>query len=215
MREINEIIIHCTATKLDWMAGKPIANKVAEVRRWHMEERGWKDIGYHYLIDRDGTVVIGRQINQIGAHVQGHNTETVGVCLIGGFGGSADDKFADNFTTEQDAALRGLILNLKSRFAINKVTGHNEYAAKACPSFRVLTWLTPSFVKKKRASVAQSTTVQASAVQAASAVGAGVSAVSALSGTAQIVALIFCGVIVTAAAWIMRERLRKWADGDR
>ncbi len=215
MRAINEIIIHCTATKPDWMAGKPTADKVAEVRRWHMDERKWKDIGYHYLIDRDGTIVEGRPVDQVGAHVQGHNTGTVGVCLIGGFGGSADDKFADNFTPEQDKALRALLVGLKSRFAVSKVTGHNEYAAKACPSFRVSVWLTPSLIKKKRASVAQSTTVQASAVQAASAVGAGVSAVSALSGTAQIVALIFCGVIVIAAAWIMRERLRKWANGDR
>jgi lysozyme len=61
----------------------------------------------------------------------------------------------------------------------------------------------------------ESTTMQAGAVQAVSAVGAGVSAVSALSGTAQIVALVFCGIVVLAAVWIMRERLRKWADGDR
>jgi N-acetyl-anhydromuramyl-L-alanine amidase AmpD len=215
MRPITEIIIHCTATKPDWMAGKPTADKVAEVRRWHVEERKWKDIGYHYLIDRYGAIVEGRPVEQVGAHVQGHNIGSIGICLIGGFGGSADDKFTDHFTLEQDTALRVLLAKLKAQFAVTKVTGHNEYAAKACPSFRVSRWLTPSLVKKKRASVAQSTTVQASAVQAASAVGAGVSAVSALSGTAQIVALIFCGVIVIAAAWIMRERLRKWAEGDR
>jgi lysozyme len=61
----------------------------------------------------------------------------------------------------------------------------------------------------------KSTTMQAGAVQAVSAVGAGASAVSMLDGTAQIVALVFCGVVALAAAWIMRERLRKWADGDR
>lgn len=61
----------------------------------------------------------------------------------------------------------------------------------------------------------ESTTMQAGAVQAVSAVGAGVSAVSALSGTAQIVALVFCGIVALAAVWIMRERLRKWAEGDR
>jgi hypothetical protein len=61
----------------------------------------------------------------------------------------------------------------------------------------------------------ESTTMQAGTIQAVSAVGAGVSAVSALSGTAQIVALVFCGIVVLAAVWIMRERLRKWADGDR
>lgn len=61
----------------------------------------------------------------------------------------------------------------------------------------------------------ESTTMQAGAVQAVSAVGAGASAVSMLNGTAQIVALVFCGVVALAAVWIMRERLRKWADGDR
>ena len=66
-----------------------------------------------------------------------------------------------------------------------------------------------------RVTPTQSTTVQASAVQVASAAGAGLTAVSALSGTAQIVALAFCGIVVLSAAWIMRERLRKWANGDR
>jgi lysozyme len=66
-----------------------------------------------------------------------------------------------------------------------------------------------------RTSAAQSTTMQAGALQMASAAGAGVSAVSALSGTAQIVALAFCGIVALAALWIMRERLRRWADGDR
>lgn len=215
MRTISEIIIHCTATKPDWMAGKPTTDRVAEVRRWHMEERGWKDIGYHYLIDRDGAVATGRQIKQTGAHVQGHNTGTVGVCLIGGFGGSADDKFADNFTTEQDKALRALIVNLKSRFAINTVTGHNEYAAKACPSFRVAQWLTPANVKKRRANVAQSTTVQASAIQIVSGAGAGIAAVGALDGVAQIVTIALVAVVVMAAVWIMRERIKKWANGDQ
>ena len=62
---------------------------------------------------------------------------------------------------------------------------------------------------------AESSTMQAGAIQIASAAGAGISAVSALSGTAQIVAMAFCGVVVLAALWIMRERLRKWAEGDR
>lgn len=66
-----------------------------------------------------------------------------------------------------------------------------------------------------RESAAQSSTVQASAVQIVSGAGAGIAAVGALDGTAQIVALAFAGVIILAGLWIMRERLRKWADGDR
>ena len=67
----------------------------------------------------------------------------------------------------------------------------------------------------QRANPVESSTMQAGAIQVVSAAGAGISAVSALTGTAQIVAMAFCGVVVLAALWIMRERLRKWAEGDR
>lgn len=67
----------------------------------------------------------------------------------------------------------------------------------------------------ERISVAQSTTVQASAVQIASGAGAGVAALGALDGTAQMIAIGFAGVVVVAALWVMRERIRRWADGDR
>lgn len=215
MRPISEIIVHCTATQPAWMQGQPTKAKVAEIRKWHVEERGWKDIGYHYLIDRDGTVAEGRPLDQVGAHTQGHNTGSIGISLIGGFGSSADDKFADHFTSQQEFALRKLIGELKYRFSITKISGHNEYANKACPGFRVKQWIGAEQPKEDRTSVAKSTTVQASAVQIVSGAGAGIAAVGALDGTAQIVALIFVGVIVLAAGWIMRERLRKWAEGDR
>ena len=58
MRPLNEIIIHATATPANWRDGQKTSTKVAEVRRWHVEDRGWSDIGYHYLIDRDGTVAL-------------------------------------------------------------------------------------------------------------------------------------------------------------
>jgi N-acetyl-anhydromuramyl-L-alanine amidase AmpD len=123
------------------MAGSTTREKVAEVRKWHMQDRGWKDIGYHFLIDRDGTLALGRPIDQVGAHTQGHNTGTIGVSLFGGFGSAATDKFSENFTPEQDKALRSLIETLSSLYGIKKVSGHNEYAAKACPSFSVTKWL--------------------------------------------------------------------------
>jgi N-acetyl-anhydromuramyl-L-alanine amidase AmpD len=122
------------------MEGRPTRDKVAEVRRWHVQDRGWKDIGYHFLIDRDGTLALGRPVDQVGAHTQGHNTGTIGVSLFGGFGSSATDEFSDNFTPEQDKALRSLIETLSSLYGIKKVSGHNEYAAKACPSFSVPKW---------------------------------------------------------------------------
>lgn len=81
MRDINEIIVHCTATRPDWWQGKSTSEKVDEIRRWHVEDRGWRDIGYHYLIDRDGTVAKGRPVEQVGAHCKGHNTGTIGISL--------------------------------------------------------------------------------------------------------------------------------------
>jgi len=214
MRPLNEIIVHCTATPPQWMEGQPTSAKAAEVRKWHVQDRGWKDTGYHYLIDRDGTTVEARPLDQIGAHTKGHNTGTIGIALIGGFGSSADDSFDDHFTLAQNMALRNLIAQLKYQYSITKVSGHNEYANKACPGFRV-----PKFMgepaPKERTSATQSTTVQASAVQVASAAGAGITAISALDGTAQLVVMVLAGVIALAAVWIMRERLKKWANGIR
>ena len=213
MRTINEIIIHCSDTPRSWMDGRRTSEKVAEIRRWHVEERGWKDIGYHYVIDVDGTVAEGRPVAVAGAHVAGHNSHSIGICLIGGKGGTATDKFSDHFTPEQERALIQLVARLKSEYGDLKLSGHNQYAAKACPCFDVPTFFGES--EAKRTSVAQSTTVQASSVQIATAVGGGVSAVAALDGTAQLVAVAVCGVVLLAGLWIMKERLKKWANGDR
>jgi N-acetyl-anhydromuramyl-L-alanine amidase AmpD len=133
---VTEIILHCADTRPDWMAGHPLAEKVAEIRRWHVQQRGWRDIGYHWVIDRDGAVAPGRPEAEIGAHVEGHNRGTIGICLLGGHGAKADDLFERNFTSAQAAAVRCLIREIKSRTAIRKVSGHNDYAVKACPGFR-------------------------------------------------------------------------------
>ena len=211
MREINEIIVHCSATRPDWFAGKTLAAKVKEIKRWHVEDNGWSDIGYHFIIDRDGKIANGRDISKAGAHVQQRNAKSIGICLIGGHGSSPTDRFDGNFTSEQDAALRGLIEDLQGLHdGIEKVTGHNDYASKACPGFKVSEWLTG-----KSKSVSRSTTVQASAVQIASGAGAGIAAIGSLDGTAQIVVVGFICVMMLAALWIWKERLRKWAEGDR
>lgn len=142
MRPISEIIVHCTATRPDWWSSKSLGEKVAEIRRWHVQDRGWKDIGYHYLIDRNGKVATGRPVEQVGAHTQGKNTGTIGIALFGGHGSAETDKFSQHFTKEQDAALRKLLADLRKQFpAIVKVSGHNQYAAKACPGFNVPSWL--------------------------------------------------------------------------
>ena len=219
MRPLTEIIVHCTDTRPDWGADLTASQTVDVIRRWHTDPppngRGWKDIGYHYLIMRDGTIAMGRPLHEVGAHVKGHNTGTIGINLLGGHGGSAKDKFEDHFTAYQRTALLRLIDTLEHDYpTIKKVSGHNQYAAKACPCFDV-----PSFMAHKpsaeRISPAQSTTMQASALQIASGAGAGIAALGSLSGTAQVVALGFAGIVVLAGLWIMRERLRKWSLGDR
>jgi len=129
-RPISEIIIHCTATP----EGKDFT--VGDIRAWH-KQRGWSDIGYHYIVYRNGDVMEGRPVGQIGSHVAGHNTGTIGVSYVGGV--SADGKTAkDTRTAAQRASLLWLVKALRAKHrGIKKVTGHNAYAAKACPSFDV------------------------------------------------------------------------------
>ena len=126
MRTINSIIIHCTATK-------PLAHiNVNDVRRWH-RERGFNDIGYHYLVLVDGTVEVGRPLNETGAHCKGHNAQSIGVCYVGGLNDKG--KPADTRTPAQRAALRNLLITLKRQYPNAIIYGHRDFAAKACPCF--------------------------------------------------------------------------------
>nr|WP_183487387.1 N-acetylmuramoyl-L-alanine amidase [Martelella radicis] len=128
MRPINEICIHCTATP----AGRPVS--VAEINTWHLA-RGFSGVGYHRIVHLNGLREAGRPIEQIGAHVKGHNTGTIGVVYVGGM--SVDMKHAaDTRTSEQKEALIAEIVDLRDRFNIRKISGHNDYdKGKACPCF--------------------------------------------------------------------------------
>jgi len=141
MRVLDEIIVHCSATPPEWMKDVAVHGKVEEIRRWHTIERGWLDIGYHYVVDRDGAWLPAREVGIAGAHTHGHNDRSIGICLIGGQGAKATDQFADHFTPEQDKALRFLLKDLQKRFGKMKVTGHNRYSRKGCPGFSVPEWL--------------------------------------------------------------------------
>lgn len=214
MRKLTEIIIHCSATKPEWMAGQPIEAKRAEIKRWHVEDNGWSDIGYHYLIDRDGAVIAGRPIARDGAHVKGHNKGTIGICLLGGFGSAATDAFEENFTPDQDAALRDQVALLQKRYGPLKISGHNDYAAKACPGFKVARW----YDRKPpvRASVTQSKTLQASQVAKVAATAAPVAAAVADVPWQTIAVLGGLALVVLLATGVIDlERLRKWRAGDR
>lgn len=209
---VTEIVVHQTTTRPDWMADKPIDDKCAEIDIWH-KKRGWRGFGYHYLIDRDGKVCAGRPESEIGAHVGGYNTGRIGVSLVGGFGAAKDDPFEKHFTEQQNAALRELIDDIKTRANIKRVRGHSEFSNKACPGFNVQKWQKPPSIP--RTHVAQSTTVQASGQQIIGSAAAGTAALAGLDGTAQVIAIVFCVAMALSAAWVMRERLIKWAEGDR
>jgi len=129
MRPINRIILHCTATP----EGKHF--DVATIRRWHVKDRGWKDIGYHYVIYIDGSVHEGRPVEQVGAHTSGHNSDSIGVVYVGGV--DKNGKAKDTLNEAQEVAMVNLIKALREEHGEMSLHGHNEFAAKACPSFKV------------------------------------------------------------------------------
>jgi hypothetical protein len=107
---VDAIVIHFAATAPDWMRGQPLAAKRKEIVRWHREQRDWRKIGYHHLIDRDGATLPGRAETEIGAGVECHNRGVIHICLIGGAGSAATDLFERNITAAQDRVLRGALL---------------------------------------------------------------------------------------------------------
>lgn len=136
---VREIVVHCSATRPDWLDGHGIDAQVAEIRAWH-KAQGWSDIGYHWVIGRSGELRPGRREDVVGAHVQGRNSGTIGICLIGGYGSAETDRAEAHFTDRQLITLRQQIQAISMRTQIATVSGHNQYAAKACPGFHVPSW---------------------------------------------------------------------------
>lgn len=126
-RNINQIIVHCTAS----YEGQEMT--VEQIRRIHIKERGWSDIGYHYVVYLDGTIHNGRDVNIAGAHCTGHNTHSIGVVYVGGL--AKNGKAKDTRTPEQKAGLLRLLKQLKQLYPKATIHGHREYANKACPCF--------------------------------------------------------------------------------
>ena len=127
MREINKIIVHCSATR----EGENY--EVAEIRKWHLA-RGFNDIGYHFYIDLYGEIHKGRDISKIGAHCKGHNRNSIGICYCGGV--EADGKTPkDTRNKEQRRSLVAVLRTLKAMFPNADIHSHSDFANKACPSF--------------------------------------------------------------------------------
>lgn len=126
MRKINKIIIHCTATP----EGRDVSLK--EVRQWHTKERGWSDIGYHFLVLLDGSVEEGRPLERTGAHTKGHNWDSIGIAYVGGLDSEMNSK--DTRNDKQKDSLVDLLCQLKDAYG-GVIYGHNNYSTKACPGF--------------------------------------------------------------------------------
>ncbi|MFZ2587888.1 MAG: N-acetylmuramoyl-L-alanine amidase [Alphaproteobacteria bacterium] len=118
MRTITKHIVHCSASEY---------GDVAEIRRWH-KARGWADVGYHFVIRRDGEIEVGRTLDMIGAHCEGHNADSVGTCLVG----------VCEFTEAQFKALRRVQGMLEGMLGKVEVFGHRDFNPhKTCPNFNV------------------------------------------------------------------------------
>lgn len=141
MRKINLIVVHCSATP----EGRDVT--AADINKMHIA-RGFKKIGYHYVVRLDGTVETGRKENEIGAHAKGYNANSIGVCYVGGL--ASDGKTPmDTRTPAQKSALKKLLHTLKQRYPDARIVGHRDLSPdtnhngkvdkwewiKACPCF--------------------------------------------------------------------------------
>ncbi len=133
----NYIAIHCSAS-----LPSPDTD-VKTIDRWH-RQRGFTMVGYHYVIRTDGEVQKGRDEGAIGAHVVGHNADSIGICLVGGVDANGPSgKPVDNFSKEQMLSLLVLLKELRAKYPKAAIQGHRDFpkVAKACPSFSVKDWL--------------------------------------------------------------------------
>ncbi|MEJ1365638.1 MAG: N-acetylmuramoyl-L-alanine amidase [Candidatus Sedimenticola sp. (ex Thyasira tokunagai)] len=138
--QIDKVIVHCSATPSDMDIGADV------IREWHTIGNGWKDIGYHYVIRRDGSTENGRDMDgdgnvedEIGAHAKGFNRSSIGICLVGGTDSDSRRDAEANYTYAQYSALVMLVQQIKGRHGTDvEVIGHRDLnSAKACPCFDV------------------------------------------------------------------------------
>lgn len=146
----THIVVHCSATKPTLDIGRQ------QIREWHLA-KGWADIGYSLVVRRNGLLEMGRHPDDIGAHVAGFNSTTVGICLVGGLyvnGKEAEDDFDGLFTKEQASALKNALLFYKALYPSAEILGHRDLSPdkdndgkverhewlKTCPGFDVRAW---------------------------------------------------------------------------
>jgi N-acetylmuramoyl-L-alanine amidase len=136
------LVVHCSATGNQKVTA-------ADIDRWHRKQ-GWVCLGYHFVIQRDGTLEEGRKEEAIGAHVAGHNHNSIGICMVGGVDANDPTKAKNNFTEEQFKTLELLLKHLKAKYPKAVIQGHRDFpnVKKACPSFSVADWLKTVGIKQ-------------------------------------------------------------------
>lgn len=122
--DIEVLIIHHSAS--------PRSITTAAIRHWHVEGNGWSDIGYNYVIEGEGEVVIGRPLSLVGAHCKGHNHNSIGICVVGD-----NTKTKHQWSMSQIASLQDLIFGLKLVFPGVEVKGHKDFGPTLCPGVDV------------------------------------------------------------------------------
>lgn len=134
MRPITHLVVHCSATP----EGRYVDATVID--GWH-RAKGWSGIGYHFVILLDGRIQIGRPLSRPGAHVEGHNAKTIGICMIGGMDAAMKNP-KNTFTLAQFKSLHALLHDMRAQFPKAEILGHRDFPGvnKACPSFDVRKW---------------------------------------------------------------------------
>lgn len=131
---IKNLVVHCSASR------PKLFVDAAVIERWH-RQRGLLKIGYHYVVLRDGTVQKGRLDTEVGAHVAGHNSGSLGICMVGGLNDTTG-KPENNFTDKQFDSLKVLLTKLKDSHPEAVILGHRDFpdVAKDCPCWSVIPW---------------------------------------------------------------------------
>ena len=128
MPRIKKIFVHHSAS--------PAKTTTTErIDKWH-KERGWNGIGYHFVIHHDGSMHLGSPLHKTGAHCKGHNTGSIGICVVGNF---MEEDMSDNQLLSLDLLLRGLLKRFQLRS--NKLHAHREFGETLCPGDKLFDWV--------------------------------------------------------------------------
>lgn len=131
MRKITLIVLHCDGIR----PGQH--NSVEKIDAYH-KAKGWKGIGYHFWVNRQGEVFVGRRLEEVGAHVVGHNKHSIGICYEGGLDSAGNA--ADTRTPQQVRALRELVERMHAYFPNALIVGHHDLnPLKPCPCYDAIT----------------------------------------------------------------------------